>query len=257
MRVRQGWVALPSADPEVVGAVRVGGALTCTSVLRRRQVWTAHDHHLHIRVRPTASRLSSPQDRRIPLVGRHSVTVHRPGWAPVPTEPVDRFHLAVAVAISCQPQFSAIAMLDSVLNRELMSLSALRDALTPLPSKYRGYLDLVDPKAQSGLETKTRLALRSRRVRLRSQVQVPRVGKVDLVVGERLVLELDGYEWHFRKTDFEEDRRRDRELTSQGYQVLRLSYHQVTDDWPGCESVILGLIRLRRHLWPRGAGRIA
>ncbi|WP_290807726.1 DUF559 domain-containing protein [Herbiconiux sp.] len=148
---------------------------------------------------------------------------------------------------------SAIATLDSALNLKLTTLSALQDVLAPLPAKYRAYLDLVGPSAQSGLETKTRLALRSRRVRLRSQVRLPRVGKVDLVVGERLVLELDGYEWHSRKADFEEDRRRDRELTSQGYQVLRLSYAQVTTDWPGCEDAILGMIRLRRHLWPRRA----
>ncbi len=161
------------------------------------------------------------------------------------------------MATLCQPRLSAIATLDSALNLGLATVPTLQDALAPLPAKYRAYLDMVDPTTQSGLETKTRLSLRSRRVSLRSQVHVPRVGKVDLIVGQRLVLELDGYEWHSRKTDFEEDRRRDRELTAQGYQVLRLSYEQVTNDWPRCEEAILGLIRLRRHLWTRGARRTA
>jgi len=255
VRVRQGWVALPSADPDVVAAVRVGGVLSCTSVLRHSRVWTDHDHGVHVRVPSNVGRLSSPHDRRRPLEPRHSVTVHRPQWASITPSPVDDSITALAVAIACQPRLSAISTLDSALNLGLTTVSALHDAFAPLPAKYRAYLSFVDPTSQSGLETKTRLALRSKNVRLRSQLHIPRVGKVDLVVGERLVLELDGYEWHSRKADFEEDRRRDRELTAQNYQVLRLSYEQVTNDWPGCEEAILGLIRRRKHLWPRSSRR--
>ena len=55
-----------------------------------------------------------------------------------------------------------------------------------------------------------------------SQVFVDHVGWVDLVVDGWLVLELDG--WEFHRDRFREDRRRDAELSRQGYVVLRFTY---------------------------------
>ena len=61
LRVRNGWFASPSAPPDVVRAVRVGGALTASSVAQLRELWTIADPQLHVRVRSTAGRLSSPE----------------------------------------------------------------------------------------------------------------------------------------------------------------------------------------------------
>ncbi|WP_116410659.1 type IV toxin-antitoxin system AbiEi family antitoxin domain-containing protein [Subtercola boreus] len=49
-RVRQGWIAGPTAPAEAVRAVRVGGWLTCLSALRMHGVWCADDDRLHVRV---------------------------------------------------------------------------------------------------------------------------------------------------------------------------------------------------------------
>ncbi|MDO9398169.1 MAG: DUF559 domain-containing protein [Herbiconiux sp.] len=102
-----------------------------------------------------------------------------------------------------------------------------------------------------------RVSLLGRRVRVRSQVPIAGVGHVDVVVGDRLVLELDGYRYHSRKEDFEEDRRRDLALHRLDHRVVRLSYDQVTWQWQACEQVLLDLIRRREHLWRRGASRTA
>jgi very-short-patch-repair endonuclease len=80
-------------------------------------------------------------------------------------------------------------------------------------------------------------------------VAIPRVGRVDTVVGERLVLESDGHRYHSSLEQFHEDRRRDLELAAQGYLCLRLDNHQIMHDWPGTEAVIVSLIRRREHLW--------
>lgn len=256
VRLRQGWVALPSADRDLQSAVRVGGALTCISVLRRHGIWCDPGHDLHVRLASGTGRAGSPHDRSVPLSAKHSVRVHRPGWAPPPAA-VDGLATALAMAVVCQSRLDAISTLDSALNRRVISTSALHQVMAPLPAKYRDYLRLVDSGAQSGLETKSRLSLRSHRVRMQSQVWIADVGRVDLLVGERLVLELDGWRWHSRRDDFEEDRRRDLALTSRGFQVLRLSYDQVMHHWPECEAAILGLIRQRTHLWPRvGRGTV-
>jgi very-short-patch-repair endonuclease len=44
----------------------------------------------------------------------------------------------------------------------------------------------------------------------------------------RLIVEVDGYEFHGARASFESDRARDAELTLQGYRVLRFTYRQVT-----------------------------
>jgi very-short-patch-repair endonuclease len=45
--------------------------------------------------------------------------------------------------------------------------------------------------------------------------------------GERLVVELDGYEFHRTRADFERDRARDAELQASGFAVLRFTWRQV------------------------------
>jgi len=37
--LRQGWYATPTADPDVVEAVRAGGVLGCVSALRKHNLW--------------------------------------------------------------------------------------------------------------------------------------------------------------------------------------------------------------------------
>lgn len=60
-----------------------------------------------------------------------------------------------------------------------------------------------------------------------------RVGafEVDFLWPEaRLVVETDGYAFHRGRSHFESDRRRDLELRRLGYDVLRLSYSQITEE---------------------------
>jgi hypothetical protein len=46
---------------------------------------------------------------------------------------------------------------------------------------------------------------------------------------ERLIVETDGYRYHRGRAAFEADRERDLELRALGYDVMRLTYRQVTD----------------------------
>ena len=43
----------------------------------------------------------------------------------------------------------------------------------------------------------------------------------------RLVVETDGYKYHRGRISFEDDRSRDLELKTLGYEVIRLTHHQV------------------------------
>ncbi|NQX33457.1 endonuclease domain-containing protein [Herbiconiux sp. VKM Ac-2851] len=245
-RLRRGWVALPDASALLVDAVTIGGALSCTSLLDHRQVWTAHDDRLHVRVAPHAGH-SRSVDR--------AARLHRSALIAPPRTAFDDVATALACASLCQSRLDAVVSLDSALGQGLVTIAELRRVFAPLSAVHRDHLLLVDPASGSGLETKARLRIRSRRVRLRSQVQIEGVGRVDLLLGDRLVLELDGYRWHSSRTAFEEDRRRDLELARRGYRVLRLSWRQVTFDWDACERVILQLVRAGEHRWPPGGRR--
>ncbi|MET0974585.1 MAG: DUF559 domain-containing protein [Leifsonia sp.] len=247
-RVRGRWFASPHAVADVVRAVTVGGTLTGASVGRLRGLWMLEDHRLHVRVPATASRLASPADRRRPLDSDiDAVCVHysrRPGTHRSVDAPLD----ALVEMFVCGTATAAIVAVDSALNLHVIrpgDLVALREML---PAEKRRLVDRVDPGAQSGLETLIRLLLHSRRIRYRSQVQIARAGRVDILVGDRLVLELDGRAFHTGDA-FEEDRRRDLELVMQGYIVVRLSYSMVMSRWDDVSEAILELVRRREHLW--------
>jgi very-short-patch-repair endonuclease len=78
-------------------------------------------------------------------------------------------------------------------------------------------------------------------------VVIAGVGRVDLLIGERLVLELDGAEWHTGIDAIERDRRRDRELVARGYLVMRVTYRQLLERWDEVEAQILRLVRRDEH----------
>lgn len=248
-RVRRAWFAIPDAHPELVQAVRVGGALSCVSVLRHRGVWLPDDLRVHVAVPRTASRLRSPHSPSVRLAeDRSGVVVH---WSPAgvrPSAPTDRIAAGLAHATTCLAPEFAIAAVDSALNLALTGLDELTAAFAQFPARSRAMLRLVDVGSQSGLETIVRLRLRSLRVRYASQVPIGNVGRVDLLVGDRLVIELDGRAFHATGESFESDRRRDLELQRLGYRIIRLSYRQVLFEWEATEAALLEIIRRGEHL---------
>lgn len=165
------------------------------------------------------------------------------------TEASDSLVMALLHLFRCQKRDAVVASLDSALNMRKVTHEQLLFITQMLPKKYRCYLDWVDASAQSGLETKARLALRPLGIPYQTQVQIEQVGRVDLLIGDRLVLELDGERWHSAPKNFEEDRRRDLALQHGGYLVMRLSYAQVMNDWPRAELVIRALVARQEHRW--------
>jgi very-short-patch-repair endonuclease len=89
-------------------------------------------------------------------------------------------------------------------------------------------------------------------LRVRTQVRVAEVGRVDLIIGDRLVIEADGREWHEGSVAFETDRARDLTLLRKGYVVIRLSYTQIMTEWALVEASIRALIELGEHRWRPG-----
>lgn len=159
--------------------------------------------------------------------------------------------MALAEMFACAEADAVLATVDSALERGELQMGHLDLLRERMPRSRRSLIDRVDPECQSGIETRVRLLLRSKRIGFRAQVDIAGVGRVDFLVGERLVIETDGRAFHTGAA-FEEDRRRDFALVMGGYLVLRLSYRQVMDDWARTRAGILALVARGEHRW---AGR--
>lgn len=242
--LREGWWATSGADTDVVSAVRAGGVLTCVSALARLGVYRPlNDDCLHVR----ASR------------GRVEGTTLKncsPGRRPAPVVAVDHPLVAARAAIGCLDVENAVAVLDSMANLHIVTGAELDEALADT-ARGRDLLRRRD-RADSGQESLVRVRLRALGLTVRSQIHIAGVGKVDLVVGERLVVEVDSKAHHTRLENYRNDRRRDRTLVAMGYRVLRITWEEVMFGWKEVEQQIRAIVRRGDHRWPRnrpGTGR--
>ena len=115
-----------------------------------------------------------------------------------------------------------------------------RQSLTDAVEKGRGRRGITALRAaaqrESGFtrsEAERRLRELVERAGLPTPVTNARVGKweVDaLWPEERLIVEVDGFEFHQGRRAFETDRRRDAELVGLGYRVIRVTWRQLTQE---------------------------
>lgn len=246
-RIRNGWVAAESAPPALVNAVRIGGRLSCVSVLKLQGIWCVDDRLCHISTSRRPGRLKSPNGGPLGNPARWGVAVHITAGRHDPARLIDTIDDALLHLFACKPRDDVIASLDSALNLGLTTMSRL--SALPLSDTYRVYLDLLDPSAQSGFESKARLGFRRRGIRCRSQVFIGGVGTVDLVIGDRLVIECDGITWHSSASAHDQDCRRDLELHRLGYIVIRVTYRQVMFDWASIDEVVRAYVSRKEHRW--------
>lgn len=249
IRLRRGWYALPGADPAIQQSVRTGGTLTAVSAAKRAGLWVIDDGRLHVAVGRSISDAKSSRDRAVVCVhhGTAKAVLPKSGH-PLPIA-VALMHLAM-----CQPFDHAIAAIDSALNKRMVTRGELISAFAAAPARCRRAVEWCDPNAQSGTESMVRVRLRSRGLRVRTQVLIDRVGFVDLLVGDRLVIECDSREFHAKADSYAVDRARDLELLRHGYRVIRLTYGQIVYRWSEVEPTILDIVRSGQHLWPRRRG---
>lgn len=136
-------------------------------------------------------------------------------------------------------------VLESSLNLKKVTPAAARRILEEGAGQKRRLLSHLDLGAGSGSETRVRFFLQKRRFPVRSQVFLPEVGYVDLLVGRSLVVECDSHAHH---SDPENDRRRDMAARRSGYTVIRLSYAHIHVTWDRTQEFLLQVLRSRRHL---------
>ncbi|MGV3734017.1 MAG: type IV toxin-antitoxin system AbiEi family antitoxin domain-containing protein [Microcella sp.] len=234
VRARRG-VYVPSTAPRhVIKAVRVGGLAAGTTAAESFGLWVPEERVTEVWLPHNAARLRSPTTRRVPLTRADRTGVHT-HWKPLlDPQLVSSWRVgardAVAQCLRRLPRELAVAVLDSALNSAVLGLHELPAIEQQLPIRRRWWLTLADGRAGSGTETLVRLALQDAGLRVTPQVAIEGVGFVDLLVGSRVVVEVDSEQWHSTPAQRDEDARRDLALRLRGYVVVRVRYAQAMHD---------------------------
>jgi very-short-patch-repair endonuclease len=235
IRPRNGWVALPDADPLLVAAARAGVVLTCETQARRLGLWVLREDAVHV---------AAPPHRHVGAV-REGTHVHwsRPLVPRHPDSLVDPLENVLAIVAACLPREEALAIWESALRQALVTRESL--GRLPLPSTARATLDNCSLYSDSGLETFIPVRLRFLRLPIRQQVWLAGHA-VDFLIGDRLVLQIDGghHVGGQRRSDIAHDAR----LLLLGYHVIRVDYVQVLTRWTEVHDVIVRAVAQRLHV---------
>lgn len=148
--------------------------------------------------------------------------------------------------MDCLSPEAAIAVLDSALQKGRLSEAELLAIGATGSQRQRDLIEGTDGRAESGLESISRVRLVSLGLSVTVQVWILPGLRVDLLIDGWLVIELDGEEFHGNAIGFERDRVRDAPLNAWGYHVLHFSSKQVLTDWASVQSTILLVLLHRR-----------
>jgi very-short-patch-repair endonuclease len=239
--VRRGHYATPGTPAPLIRAVRMGGLATATSAAAARGLWVPPHAPLSVAVPINTPRLRDPDDPDLPYDERSDVRLH---WtshlddAAAVTGMVGTELMVQHLLESLAPEH-AVAVLDSALHERALHERELDVLAARLPDRLAPLLSVLDGRCESGMESVARYLLQRLGLHVEVQVQIEGVGRVDLLVEGRLIIELDGRQYH---PDFEADRYRDAQAASRGYRTLRFTWKKVLFEWPWVQSVVLAAL---------------
>ncbi|MDL5350447.1 endonuclease domain-containing protein [Microbacterium sp. zg-YB36] len=237
-RVRRSWLVMPHVEDVIVRAVEAGGRVTCLTQARRLGLWVPEHDGIHVAVAPTASRLGD------------GVHAH---WGAAPT-PVSRYAVVDGIVNTLQQVARCVAEADALTVWESAVRKKLIDPATLAAVQWRGTRasavnELASLLSDSGLETVFLAGLRAFDLPIRQQVRIDGHA-VDFLIGDRLVIQLDGWEFHSAPADRRRDLRADARLVLRGYTVLRFDWMQVLRQWAFVEETVLLAVAQGKHRAP-------
>lgn len=239
-RVRRYWLATPMAPPDLVAAATATARIACVTAARHRGWWIPPDApadlHLHLDAGARVPRATQP------------ITLH---WRR-PIVPVSTFSLVESVVdtlrhvADCLPTEQALVLWESAVRTHRIP----RDELGRVRWRSTAADELcamASGLSDSGIETIFVHRLRPWGLEIRQQVRLAG-HDVDVLIAERLVVQLDGFAFHSSSADRTRDLAHDRALMALGYRVLRFSYAEIVYDWPAVEASITRALAQRFHL---------
>jgi very-short-patch-repair endonuclease len=235
---RRSVVALPGIPASLLFAARVGGRVACTSAAGLRGLWVIDDGCLHLAI---------PENHA--GVARDGLPRLRVHWTRRRVDPrsdlvalESGLDMLMHIA-ACQPSDLAVATFDSAMNKGLVSPAELAELASGYGGRFANVVALASPLAESGLESLTRVRLLRDGIRCREQVVIDG-HPVDLLIGDRLIIQLDGKQHLEDPVQLARDRAQDRRLRRMGYTVLRFGYADVVYRWEAVREEILRYVAI-------------
>lgn len=207
--------------------------------------WVLADTRLHVAVRPNACQLRTPRDSRRRLQSG-DVVVH---WAL--TSQTNRLRRDIGEALldyaACAEPLLVAASANALVREHPTVRRGWPELRPRFPQRCQSALALVDGVCESGTEFVFWARLGDLHGVIDRQVMIVGVGRVDFVVGSRLVVEIDGFDHHGGREQYESDRDRDAALSRLGHRVLRFSHRQVFERWAWVEASVRAALARGDH----------
>jgi very-short-patch-repair endonuclease len=257
-RVRKGWYCLPDTPTLRQQAARVGGRLTEVSAAADAGVWAPPSDSLHVALAPNACR---PRERdhfrrRLNAESRLPVTLY---WNDS-GDGGDRFTVAVPVwvrdVVSTRSLSVAAGVADSALQLGVLKRVEWAAIRASLPSERRASFGVIDGIPESGTESMVRMALHLAGIESTPQVWVTDRIRVDLLIGDRLVVEVVSQKHHGSREQRLRDLARTAELVRLGYHVLEFDYAQIMSSLDTVVATVQASVDGFYHLAPEPRSRL-
>lgn len=239
--IRRGVYQRIGTCDSVRDAASHGGSLACVSAAEHHGIWvTEHDARLHVGM--------SARGRCHPHEGCRCV-VH---WSDSGTPPdafgVPSVKVVLRQILRCRGLEAFFVSLESALRRSLLTEADVGWLRAHTNAAARDAIAFARRDADSGLESLLRWRLRPHGLPVRTQQTIISVGRVDFVIGARLIVEVDGAANHDGESHRHRDLVRDAHAAIWGFVTLRFDYAMVMHDWPTVERAILAHVDRGIHL---------
>jgi very-short-patch-repair endonuclease len=211
--------------------VALGGRLASANALESRGIWVDRVDGLVVHVSANAARLA-------PLAASERRTRRRLLFR---AEAGD-WRVSVADAL-VQLSFELaptpwLASVDSALHRGAIRRETLEQMRPGIPAAHRAMLAMADGRAESGNETLLRVPLIAEGLTVEIQVDVPLIGRVDILIDGWLIVEVDSREHHGREAEQDRDRIRDGNALLCGFATVRFMPEAVRNAREWCLDVV-------------------
>ena len=238
--LRRGVYARAGACNAVAEAATHGGSLACVTAARHLGLWVLDtDQRTHVWLRAHGRSYA------------HADCTCAPHWDDGTTS--ETFGLPTVARVLrqillCRGIEEFFVTLESARRLGRLTAAGLRWLRKRVGPAGRDAIDYSRSDADSGLESLLRWRLRPHGLTVTTQVSIVSVGRVDFVIGERLIVEVDGAPNHEGESHRHRDLLRDANAAAWGYSSLRFDYTMVVHDWPTVELAILAHIDRGLHL---------
>ena len=240
VRLRRGVYASDGSCDAIRRAAEHGGSLACVSAARHLGLWVCGEaDELHVWLR-AHGRAYTHDD--CACVGHWDAAGAKDAFG-IPSVP--QVLRQILLCLGVEDFFVA---LESARRQRLISQRGLAWLRSHTNAAGRDAIAFSRSDADSGLESLLRWRLRPHGLPLRTQVRLTSVGVVDFLIGERLIVEVDGVVNHHDQPHRHKDLVRDANAAAWGFATLRFDYAMVVHDWETVELAILGALDRGLHL---------